>query len=93
VTLQLIFGLLLLLLAVGCTPRPKAKTRPPAPPPIIAAKPKRRHLTPQPGDMVIHNCLVMRDGKNSADCLCRHASDKIDSASGTHSLECKEGGK
>jgi hypothetical protein len=85
---QLIFAMLLLLLTAACTPPPRPEIVPPVPPPIQPAKP--RALKPGPGDRLVHNCIVTKQGTTSVDCVCRHMSDKIDTTTGAHSLECRE---
>lgn len=83
------FTVVILVLA-GCSPKPKASV--PAPPPI-AAKPRVRHLVPKSDDRTIRHCIVTRENANSVDCVCRHFAEKIDSVSGLHWFECREGAK
>jgi len=79
--------MLFLLLAAACTPKPKPTS--PPPPPTTQPHPTVQRLKPGPDDIVIHNCILTREGKATADCLCRHATTKIDSVTGDHSLECR----
>ena len=84
---MLIFGIALLLVAAACTPRPTPRHVPPPP----AAEPvKPRKVTPGPNDRLVHHCTVSKQNQNSVDCVCRHVSEKIDSITGAHSIECRE---
>jgi len=85
---RLIFALLLLLVALACAPPPKATAKTPAPPKIEAAKPHK--ITPGPNDRMTHRCTVVKQNANSVDCVCLHISEKIDSVTGAHSIECRE---
>jgi hypothetical protein len=81
---------LFLLAAIGCAKKPQTST--PAPPSVAtkSAKPAPpKQLTAGPKDLVVHGCIVMKEGKKGADCMCRHASTTIDSETGAHSLECR----
>lgn len=85
-SLKLTLATLLLILA-GCTPKPKPVSTPPPPP--IQPHATVQHLKPRPEDIVIHNCILSREGTATVDCLCRHATTKIDSVTGDRSLECR----
>jgi hypothetical protein len=78
----------LVLPLLGCSPKPKTAT--PAPPAIVAPKPAAHpEAKRRAGDMPIHGCVVTKLGAEYSDCLCRHASTKIDSTTGEQSLECR----
>ena len=74
---------------VGCRMYAKAEANLSPAPADNPATPTVQRLKPGPDDIVIHNCILTREGKATVDCLCRHATTKIDSVTGDHSLECR----